>query len=102
MDDVFEPMKTAEAWQLSNAPVLAMAAHRAALDLFDQTSMEELRKKSVHLTAILENTLLEIGQKYQTGWRLRLQRIQRPVVVSCPFSFQAEAKRSLITSAEKG
>ena len=38
-----------------------MAAHRAALDLFDQTSMEELRK-SVHLTAILENTLLEIGQ----------------------------------------
>ena len=31
--DSFEPMKTAEAWQLSNAPVLAMAAHRAALTL---------------------------------------------------------------------
>ena len=70
MDEVFEPMKTAEAWQLSNAPVLAMAAHRAALDLFDQTSMEELRKKSVHLTGILEGILLEIGQKHQTGWRL--------------------------------
>jgi kynureninase len=47
-----------------------MAAHRAALDLFDQTSMEELRKKSVHLTGILEGILLEIGQKHQTGWRL--------------------------------
>ena len=70
MDEVFEPMKTAEAWQLSNAPVLAMAAHRAALDLFDQTSMEELRKKSVHLTGILEGILLEIGQKHQTGWRI--------------------------------
>ena len=63
-------MKTAEAWQLSNAPVLAMAAHRAALDLFDQTSMDELSKKSLQLTAALEGVLMEISEKYQTGWRL--------------------------------
>lgn len=70
MPDQFQPMPTAEAWQLSNAPVLGMAAHRAALDLFDQTSMQELRKKSLRLTAYLEEILLEVGRDKQTGWRI--------------------------------
>lgn len=70
MPDQFQPMPSAEAWQLSNAPVLGMAAHRAALDLFDQTSMEELRKKSLRLTTYLEQILLEVGQAKQTGWRI--------------------------------
>jgi kynureninase len=47
-----------------------MAAHRAALDLFDQTSMEALREKSLRLTAYLEQILLEVGQAKQTGWRI--------------------------------
>lgn len=70
MPDQFQPMPTAEAWQLSNAPVLGMAAHRAALDLFDQTNMQELRKKSLRLTAYLEEILLEVGREKQTGWRI--------------------------------
>lgn len=70
MPNQFQPMPSAEAWQLSNAPVLGMAAHRAALDLFDQTSMEALREKSLRLTAYLEQILLEVGQAKQTGWRI--------------------------------
>lgn len=50
----FEPFNTAEAWQLSNAPILSMAAHRASLDIFDQTSMKNLRAKSIILTGYLE------------------------------------------------
>lgn len=70
MPDHFQPMPTAEAWQLSNAPILSMAAHRASLDLFDKTSMQELRIKSLKLTAYLEEILNELGRKYQTDWSI--------------------------------
>jgi len=35
MENDFEPRPTAEAWQLSNAPIFSMAALRASLDVFD-------------------------------------------------------------------
>ncbi|MBM3447868.1 MAG: kynureninase [Bacteroidetes bacterium] len=54
MGNSFDPTLSAEAWQLSNAPVFSMAVHRAALDLFDQAGMEQLRMKSERLTAYLE------------------------------------------------
>jgi kynureninase len=54
MGDTFEPMPTAGAWQLSNAPVLSMAAHKAALDIFEEAGMEKLTAKSRRLTGFLE------------------------------------------------
>lgn len=54
MDKTFVPTQSAEAWQMSNAPVLSMAAHWAALQLFDEIGMEKLRTKSEKLTAYLE------------------------------------------------
>ena len=41
----FEPMPTAEGWQLSNAPILSMAAHKAALDVFEEAGMPRLHEK---------------------------------------------------------
>ncbi|HEV7231849.1 MAG TPA: kynureninase [Bacteroidia bacterium] len=54
MEKGFVPMPTAEAWQMSNAPVLSMAAHKAALDIFSQVGMDALVQKSEKLTGYLE------------------------------------------------
>ncbi|MCB0738334.1 MAG: kynureninase [Bacteroidetes bacterium] len=50
----FVPMEGAPAWQLSNAPVFNMVAHKASLDLFDEVGMQALRAKSDLLTAYME------------------------------------------------
>jgi kynureninase len=62
MEPKFYPVPTAEAWQLSNAPVFSMATHRAALDLFDEAGIEALRLKSMKLTNYLEQMLKEISR----------------------------------------
>ncbi len=58
MRDDFSPLAGAEGWQLSNPPILSLAAIRASLDIFDQVGMDALVKKSGKLTRYLE-TLLE-------------------------------------------
>jgi kynureninase len=53
MDKEFIPIPTAEGWQLSNAPILSMAAHKASLDIFEQAGMDQLMEKSRSLTEYL-------------------------------------------------
>lgn len=65
MKPVFEPMPTAERWQLSNAPVLSMAACLASLDIFEQAGMQQLIEKSKKLTDFLDESLMTINRVFE-------------------------------------
>ncbi len=50
----FQPIPTVESWQLSNPPILQLAALRASLDAFAEAKIENLRAKSELMTGYLE------------------------------------------------
>ncbi|NNJ54537.1 MAG: kynureninase [Bacteroidia bacterium] len=53
------PEPGAAGWQLSNAPVLTMAAHKASLDMFDEVGMDVLVEKGTKLNAFLEQVVID-------------------------------------------
>jgi kynureninase len=54
MEPRFVPVAHADAWSLSNPPILSTAPLLASLELFDAAGMARLRAKSERLTALLE------------------------------------------------
>ncbi len=63
MQKGFFPQPGAAGWQMSNAQVLSMAAHRASLAIFDEAGMKKLTYKSLILTSYLEYLLLNGKRK---------------------------------------
>ena len=55
MEKGFKPIQSAEGWQMSNAPVISMAAHKAAIDLFEEVGMDKLLKKQRLCSNMFEN-----------------------------------------------
>ncbi|MFK7906583.1 MAG: kynureninase [Chitinophagales bacterium] len=64
MRDGFDPIPGVEAWQLSNPPILSMAAIKASLEVFMEAGMANLRKKAVVLTGYLEFLLDEMNHSH--------------------------------------
>ncbi|MDB5152436.1 MAG: kynU [Mucilaginibacter sp.] len=61
----FDPAKGAEGWQVSTSPILLMAVHKAALDVFEKAGgLDKLRRKSILLTGYLEYLVQQINQKH--------------------------------------
>ena len=60
MEPVSSPPATADAWAISNPPVLAMGPVRTSLNIFDTVGMVALRKRSEKLTGYLEGLLDEV------------------------------------------
>jgi kynureninase len=57
MAPMARPPATAEAWQISNPPILAMSPVRTSLELFDKVGVDALRERSVRLTGFLESLI---------------------------------------------
>jgi kynureninase len=58
----FNPIASAEGWQLSNAPVLSMAVHKAALDIFEEAGFEKILDKGKKLSRYLLFVLNKINE----------------------------------------
>ncbi len=53
MPNDYIPIPGAEGWQMSNAPILSMAALRSSLEIFDEIGMPTLIEKSRNLSAYI-------------------------------------------------
>lgn len=85
MDDHFQPMPTAEAWQLSNAPVFSMTPLLASLELFEEAGMQRLLAKSIFMTTYLEFLLKEINSD-----RITIITPSQPAERGCQLSIQVK------------
>ena len=64
LEPEFIPLPSADAWQVSNPPILAMAPLRGSFAIFDEAGgMEPLREKSRRLTGYLEFLLDRIPSR---------------------------------------
>ena len=66
----FEPMETADAWQISNAPVLALAPYLASLQLFQEVGMAALITKRNKIVSYLEYILHEIDKEVDSTFEI--------------------------------
>ena len=81
LEDTFVPVPTAEAWQLSNPPILAMAPLVASLDLFMEAGLPALRSKSRVLTGFPPHLPPRDAPRRELGDHPRKRRRTRVPVV---------------------
>lgn len=86
MDSTFVPIQTAERWQLSNAPVLSMAACRASLAIFSEAGMPALIEKGKKLSTYLEKTVNEVSSSHKNCLKVITPKDRR----GCQISFIAQ------------
>ncbi len=70
MQPEFDPIETADAWQLSNPPILSLAPYLASLELFDEVGMESLIRKQQKLTSYLEFVLHEVDKQVDSTFEI--------------------------------
>ena len=62
MRDEFDPLPGAEGWQLSNPPILPLAAMRASMELFDEAGIVQLRDTSKENVRYMYDALSASGK----------------------------------------
>ncbi len=87
----FDPIPGAEGWQLSNPPILSLAAIRASLAIFDEAGFENIRAKSVKITNYLEYLLKEIE-----GDQIEIITPQNPEERGCQLSIKVKNANKIL------
>ncbi len=91
MRDEFDQLPGAEGWQLSNPPILSMAAIKASLDMFHEVGIEKLIEKSKKLTGYFEFLLKTLDEDV-----IRIITPETPKERGCQLSIQVKnADKSL-------
>lgn len=85
MRDAFEPIPGVEAWQLSNPPILSMAAIKASLEVFMEAGMDNLRAKAVKLTGYMDYLIDEMNDS-----RIKIITPRNPQQRGCQLSIQVQ------------
>lgn len=70
MKPEFDPIETADAWQLSNPPVLSLAPYLASLEMFEEVGLEALIDKRKKIVAYLEYILNEISREVKGNFEI--------------------------------
>ncbi|MGB5665981.1 MAG: kynureninase [Maribacter sp.] len=70
MKPEFEPISTADAWQVSNPPILSLAPYLASLELFEEVGMQALIDKRIKIVAFLEFILGEIDKQVESTFEI--------------------------------
>jgi len=91
MRQPFDVMAGAEGWQLSNPPILSMAAIKASLDMFNEVGMDAIRKKSIKLTGYFEYLINKLDNN-----NIKIITPKNPEERGCQLSIQVkDADKSL-------
>ncbi|WP_027067935.1 kynureninase [Maribacter sp. Hel_I_7] len=70
MKPEFEPMENADAWQISNVPILSVAPYLASLTMFEEVGMAKLIAKRNQIVAYLEYILHEIDKEVDSSFEI--------------------------------
>lgn len=70
MKPEFEPMENADAWQISNVPILSVAPYLASLTMFDEVGMQKLIEKRKLIVSYLEYILHEIDKEVDSSFEI--------------------------------
>ncbi len=70
MEPEFDPEPNANAWQISNAAILALAPYLASLEMFDSVGMPVLIEKRKRIVAYLEFILREIEREVSADFEI--------------------------------
>ena len=70
MEPEFQPEPNAHAWQISNAPILAMAPYLASLEMFDEVGMPALIENRSKVVAYLEYILHEMDNEVAASFEI--------------------------------